>query len=368
MKKTLLACIMSLFLLNFYTNLFPAALDGTQWMKELPDGSMHYVAYYGDYMYVTILKDGGVNEWTKLPISYQCTENNDGTIGYETFYSFSGKVFLSSTYERSFTVWGTCDIKSQNATYNISGTPYPLIKIYDEGVGYDLIATDWSPYPEDYDSDSDGFCDPGKPSPTCRGSDNCPINFNPDQKDSDNDGVGDVCDNCWEIFNPDQHDSDADCLEPPYTSDPRCGDLCETVCGDNVKEGSEVCDGEDLGGETCETQGYSGGVLSCLSDCSDFERDKCIGPHDSDGDGIPDDEDNCPESNLEDTITIGDCDSGVKNQVFSDGCTMSDMIAECESSDDPISCVFSLTGDWWFDGFITFEESNAIFDCAFGVW
>jgi hypothetical protein len=31
--------------------------------------------------------------------------------------------------------------------------------------------------------------------------DNCPTNYNPDQKDSDNNGKGDVCDEAWIIYN-----------------------------------------------------------------------------------------------------------------------------------------------------------------------
>ncbi|MHC4979536.1 MAG: hypothetical protein ACYTGT_11015 [Planctomycetota bacterium] len=45
---------------------------------------------------------------------------------------------------------------------------------------------------------------------------------------------------------------------------------------------------------------------------------------DSDGDGIPDDEDACPDSILTPTIVINGCDSGVTNVLFEDGCTMSD--------------------------------------------
>jgi hypothetical protein len=47
------------------------------------------------------------------------------------------------------------------------------------------------------DSDGDGVCDPGASSPLwCTGSDNCPSAANPDQRDSDSQDGGDVCDPC----------------------------------------------------------------------------------------------------------------------------------------------------------------------------
>ncbi len=40
------------------------------------------------------------------------------------------------------------------------------------------------------------------------------------------------------------------------------------VCGNNVKEGNEECDGyANLGGTTCQTLGYDSGTLYCTNDC-----------------------------------------------------------------------------------------------------
>ncbi len=40
-----------------------------------------------------------------------------------------------------------------------------------------------------------------------------------------------------------------------------------TYCGDGIRNGSEVCEASDLGGQTCVSQGFDGGNLSCTGDC-----------------------------------------------------------------------------------------------------
>jgi len=47
-------------------------------------------------------------------------------------------------------------------------------------------------------------------------------------------------------------------------------------CGDGVHDSFEDCDGADLGGATCVTEGLTGGVLSCALDCS-FNLSGCTG-------------------------------------------------------------------------------------------
>ncbi|MDD5110448.1 MAG: phosphodiester glycosidase family protein, partial [Patescibacteria group bacterium] len=48
-----------------------------------------------------------------------------------------------------------------------------------------------------------------------------------------------------------------------------------TVCGNNVKELGEECDGTDLGGQSCSTLGYIGGDLSCTTGCT-YDVSLCV--------------------------------------------------------------------------------------------
>ncbi len=56
-------------------------------------------------------------------------------------------------------------------------------------------------------------------------------------------------------------------------------------CGDGMKQQDEDCEGMDLGGATCEALGYDGGVLSCTSRCT-FDTLSCSGTNDSEGPGF----------------------------------------------------------------------------------
>jgi Lamin Tail Domain len=47
------------------------------------------------------------------------------------------------------------------------------------------------------------------------------------------------------------------------------GDETAAACGDGVAEGTEACDGEDLGGQTCtDLPGLAGGTLACTTACT----------------------------------------------------------------------------------------------------
>jgi hypothetical protein len=144
----------------------------------------------------------------------------------------------------------------------------------------------------DPDHDNDGICDPGESDPSCTDSDNCPLNYNPEQEDMDTDNIGDICDNC------------------PTTSN---GPLLGTCTW------SEMI--------TCTTINDCAGGGSCNMNQEDSDADNmgdvCDECTDTDGDGYGDPEflattcilDNCPNNYNSDQMdvdedTLGDvCDN-----------------------------------------------------------
>ncbi|MEE9443094.1 MAG: PKD domain-containing protein [candidate division Zixibacteria bacterium] len=101
-----------------------------------------------------------------------------------------------------------------------------------------------------FDTDQDGYGNPGYGN-VCP-DDNCPYAYNPDQLDSDGDGIGDACyycidtdgdgygdpgygnvcpdDNCPDLYNPDQTDSDGDGIGDACFYVATVTDTVETGC------------------------------------------------------------------------------------------------------------------------------------------
>ncbi|MFH1372532.1 MAG: SBBP repeat-containing protein [bacterium] len=180
------------------------------------------------------------------------------------------------------------------------------------GGGYDAFVTiilmeEWICI----DADIDGFGDPGHPENNCP-DDNCPTNYNPDQADTDSDGIGNVCDNCPEIANPAQEDADSDNIgdscdvctdldndgygDPGYTLNTCADDNCPAVYnpdqsdadGDTFGDSCDTC--TDTDGDGYGDPGYPANI--CTPDnCPDSANP---GQEDSDGDGVGDVCDNCP--------------------------------------------------------------------------
>jgi hypothetical protein len=82
----------------------------------------------------------------------------------------------------------------------------------------------------------------------------------------------------------------------------------------------------------------------------------CGSDPDSDGDGIPDDDDACPDSDLGPSIVIGSIDTGVANlwmgdQTDEDGCSLADHIAcalriGAVASVDSVKAGFGIQGQF----------------------
>jgi hypothetical protein len=69
---------------------------------------------------------------------------------------------------------------------------------------------------------------------------------------------------------------DNDCDGLVNCMDPQCqaAGVCGEQCGNAMLEPAEECDGPDLGGQTCVSLGFDGGMLSCAADCT-FDASGC---------------------------------------------------------------------------------------------
>ena len=90
---------------------------------------------------------------------------------------------------------------------------------------------------------------------------------------------------------------------------------------------------------------------------------------DADRDGLIDDCDACPGSDLSDTIVIDGCNAEVANLMpDGNGCTMADQIAECaegaRNHGGFVSGVAHLSNGWKRDGLISGGEKGSIQQCA----
>jgi hypothetical protein len=89
---------------------------------------------------------------------------------------------------------------------------------------------------------------------------------------------------------------------------------------------------------------------------------------DADGDGVFDGLDQCPASNLDPTVVVGGCDSGVGNVLAAPGCTISDLVAGLAAGARNhgafVSRVAHLLGDLEDQGVISGSDKGSIQSCA----
>jgi DNA-binding beta-propeller fold protein YncE len=78
-------------------------------------------------------------------------------------------------------------------------------------------------------------------------------------------------------------------------------DCIPGACGDGSVQAdcNEVCDGSNLAGESCQSQGFGGGDLACVATCLDFDTSGCGPCNDNGVCEVGEDCDNCPGDCLE---------------------------------------------------------------------
>ena len=140
-----------------------------------------------------------------------------------------------------------------------------------------------------------------------------------------------------------------------YRVDPGTGDLVPSLDVFNVPVVGTV----DLDGLSATFTGIAhlSTVVGLIPESSD-----------RDSDGISDEFDDCPESNLNNTVVIDSCDSGVRNTLLESGCTISDMIAGLTEGSgnhgDFVNSVSHMTNGLKKANIITGTEKGAIQSCA----
>ncbi|MCZ6804474.1 MAG: hypothetical protein O7D86_11225, partial [Proteobacteria bacterium] len=88
---------------------------------------------------------------------------------------------------------------------------------------------------------------------------------------------------------------------------------------------------------------------------------------DTDGDGIIDEEDSCPNSNLDTTVVIESCDSGAANILAEAGCTLSDLVDAASGSKNHgsfVSAVTKIASDAKSLELISGRDYGKIISCA----
>lgn len=151
-----------------------------------------------------------------------------------------------------------------------------------------------------------------------------------------------ICDNGID----DDGDGAIDCEDPDCQGSPVC-----PRCGDGVVDSQEQCDGTDLSGETCASQGFEWGELGCLPDCR-FDHswcrrsEICDNAADDDGDGLVDCEDpDCIEASHCRTCGNGvldeseDCEGGNLDDQSCESLGFDFGVLACTSS-----CLFDTSG------------------------
>jgi hypothetical protein len=89
---------------------------------------------------------------------------------------------------------------------------------------------------------------------------------------------------------------------------------------------------------------------------------ECVS-NDDDDDGVSNDQDVCPASDLRVTVVFNTCNSGVRNSLFPSGCTLRDALADCTRRRRPRTCIADRTEEMKDLAILTDQQRRAINKC-----
>lgn len=91
---------------------------------------------------------------------------------------------------------------------------------------------------------------------------------------------------------------------------------------------------------------------------------------DCDGDGVPNSDDKCPNTDPNEPLVINGCETRIDYYLFEYGCSMLDLVEDCEAQASNhgqfVRCVGALARDWREAGLISALERARIVRCAAG--
>jgi hypothetical protein len=214
--------------------------------------------------------------------------------------------------------------------------------------------------PNQTDTDTDGIgdacevvCADADADTVCDDTDNCPAVSNTNQADGDGDGRGDVCDNCSVVSNTNQADGDGDgrgdvcdnCSVVSNTNqadgdgDGR-GDVCDNcsaVSNTNQADGDgdgrgDVCDNCSVVSNTNQADGDGDGRGDVCDNCSAVSN---TNQADGDLDGIGDACEACADADQDGVCDASDLCPGANDAADTDGDGQPDACDVCPDDPDP---------------------------------
>ena len=135
--------------------------------------------------------------------------------------------------------------------------------------------------------------------------------------------------------------------------DPACDlvtDACFT-CGDGELALGEVCDGTNLAGQSCASLGFGGGTLSCSADCQTIVDDGCT-PLPSCGDGMLNGGEQCDGNQLGGASCV------------TQGFDLGDLGCTAACTYDETACMNDLSNCGMQGDFCIFDENDPQSTCC----